>query len=118
MKSELRKKVRKYSPILEVLSKCTESQENSLFDNLTEYDLSFICESLYNSLHNLHNEFDLKTKEALRTGILKDKEKLRRLVKCKKNTKIQRKLLKQTGGSLGLILSAALPLITSLIRRR
>ena len=115
MKRKLRSCLKKYYPLIEVLAKSTPEQTKLLIQLIDEDSIHFMSECVYNTLNNLHTQLNLKTRSELKDTIMPDKAKLRRLIKSKKNIKVRRRILGQTGGSLSLILSAALPLITHLL---
>ena len=117
MKRSVRTQVLKFKPLLELIASSSPQQRKILLQTLNEDAVDFICQCLYNTLHNLHSKMDPQEREHLKTSVAKDKAKLRRVCRHNLDTKTRQKILTQAGGSLGLIISAAIPIITSLLGR-
>ena len=101
-------------PVLELMSKATKPQLKCMLNSLSEDVLDQVCVSVYNCIENA--EFDGKEYDKLYKTISKDRKKLQYIVKnVSVRGKDRRKALVQSGGSIGAILSAILPLALSFL---
>lgn len=111
------KKLKKYIPLLQVLSRTTIPEIKCLINHLDEGALDQICIAVFNCLEN--TEFPPKEFTKLHKKILKNKNQLRFLEKnVYTRGKERRKTLVQSGGSIIALLGAILPLVISLFTKK
>lgn len=106
-------KVKRYVPVLKLVKDLHPKYQKVLIPHLKNDVHDVLCESIYNCLHN--NKLPKKKQKMLSKALAKKKEKLRLLSSGKTGRKKRGQVLTQLGGSLGLILSAILPIVTDLI---
>ena len=87
----------------------------NILNELPNSGISALCECIYNALYS--KSLSRKSVERLRKLNPKVKDNVRQIVYAPKNGdfKNKRQLLKQSGGSLGTIISSVLPLLLSFI---
>lgn len=113
--------LKKYYPMLETIAKSKKAERTKLINKLPKPGIQSFCEICYNVLYNseIHKnrEFHLqKLKEIPKAS----KSAIRYLANAPrtKDFNIKRHaMIKQSGGSIGAILAAVLPVITSLISK-
>ena len=111
-----RKKFRKIYPLLNLLSRLTETDRQTLLPYLSEpvYDAVTAC---------IENAMTNRTLGSTNRGILKqamdgNKNNFRAVINPKSSKRRRQKAIVQTGGALGLILATVLPMLANLIFNR
>jgi len=106
-------KFKKHFQLLQLMSKLTDGERNILVKYLSPDVLEIIYECIHNGLTN--KKIDPKSRDMIKKTLNSRKEALRYL-STKGNSKNRKRILiQQEGGSLGLILSTVLPLLTQLL---
>lgn len=109
-----KRELKKVFPVLNVLSKLKEDDRKILLGYLNEESCTGIYDCVHNALHNKR----LRNRNDLRRRIQQHKNELRYIVKDTRHSKEKQKKLVQSGGSIGLILSAVLPLLAQYLFKR
>ena len=117
MKRSLKKTIKYYHPLVEIIARSNNEEIKLLLEIIDEDAIAYLCEVVYNSLTNFHSQMESTAREKLKASILPHKCKLRKITHAKTDNKKRRKLLVQSGGSLSLLLAAAIPLISSLLSK-
>lgn len=107
---------KRYLDLLRILKKLNSSERSSLIPYLKPEALEFLCECFHNVLYtdlNLPNKNSIKRR--LKSSCSVHRLKLIASKSGAYKTKVN--ALKQEGAGIGLILSAALPFLTSLFGR-
>lgn len=107
--------VKKYFPTLEKIGSAKSlKSRNNLIDNLPKGGVDLFCECCFNILYS--RDIPKKSLKDLKRFPIEEKNIIRYLALTPKNkyTKKRRLLMKQSGGGIGSILAAVLPIITSL----
>lgn len=108
------KKLKKYLPLITILSKATKKELKCILSSLNDDALDQISVCVFNCIHNTN--FPPAEFKKLQNKIKKDKTNLRFIEKnVFKRGKARRKAIIQSGGSIGDILSTILPLVLSII---
>lgn len=112
------KTLKKHLPTLAKISKLkSRSRISNIIDQTPNSGINAVCECLYNVLYskNINQGALEKLKKLDPTTKFNIREVVQEPVRGGFSRK--RRLLKQSGGSLGAILAAALPLLVNLIRK-
>ena len=104
----------KYIPLFRVLSTLKPAQRAEIYAHLDEDTINAVCECIHNITRT---DIGLTKRKCayLKKHLKERKSKLAFLSNKRNNVGRKRTILKQEGGALGLILSAAIPLLTSLL---
>lgn len=108
-----KKDLKKILPILQILRKIPANKLSLLLPHLDNHLTEIVCGCIYNALHN--KELSHRTKKKLKKSLIKKKDDLRYVLQPNRSMLQKKKRLGQVGGSFGVILSAILPLIMSLL---
>jgi len=100
---------------LKIINKSNANNRDILLKHLSNDAINFLCEIIFNII-NLKVPLSKKTINSLRIGLNKNKSCFRTLSKKDLNIRKRRILIRQNGNGIGLILSAAIPIITQLIK--
>ena len=120
-KNMSKKSLRKYLPLIKFLTEKQIPRKSfeCLIQNLDEQAIKFICECVQNAISVKHiSSLNGKKKTSFLNLILPNKKLLKDLCEKHKNYKKHRKIIAQKGSGFILpVLSAVIPLITSLLAR-
>ena len=120
-KNMSKKSLRKYLPLIKLLTEKQIPRKSfeCLIQNLDEQAIKFICECVQNAISVKHiSSLNGKKKTSFLNAILPNKKLLKDLCEKHKNYKKHRKIIAQKGSGFILpVLSAVIPLITSLLAR-
>ena len=120
-KNMSKKSLRKYLPLIKLLTEKQIPRKSfeCLIQNLDEKAIKFICECVQNAISVKHiSSLNGKKKTSFLNLILPNKKLLKDLCEKHKNYKKHRKIIAQKGSGFILpVLSAVIPLITSLLAR-
>ena len=120
-KNMSKKSLRKYLPLIKLLTEKQIPRKSfeCLIQNLDEKAIKFICECVQNAISVKHiSNLKGKKKTSFLNEILPNKKSLKLLCEKHKNYKRHRKIISQKGhGFILPVLSAIIPLITSLLAR-
>ena len=120
-KNMSKKSLQKYLPLIKFLTEKQIPRKSfeCLIQNLDERAIKFICECVQNAISVNHiSSLNGKKKTSFLNAILPNKKLLKFLCEKHKNYKRHRKIIAQKGhGFILLVLSAIIPLITSLLTR-
>ena len=120
-KNMSKKSLRKYLPLIKLLTEKQIPRKSfeCLIQNLDEKAIKFICECVQNAISVKHiSSLNGKKKTSFLNLILPNKKQLKDLCEKHKNYKKHRKIIAQKGSGFILpVLSAVIPLITSLLAR-
>jgi hypothetical protein len=105
--------IKKYIPVLKLIKELQPKYQKILIPHLKDDVHDILCESIYNCLHS--NKLSRQKRKLLKRALMSKKEKLRLLSNKRTSQQKRGQALTQLGGSLGLILSAVLPIVTDLI---
>ena len=118
-KNMSKKSLQKYLPLIKFLTEKPIPRKSfeCLIQNLDERAIKFICECVQNAISVKHiSNLKGKKKTSLLNEILPNKKSLKLLCEKHKNYKRHRKVIAQKGhGFILPVLSAIIPLITSLL---
>lgn len=112
------KEVKAYAPLMHSMQKCKGNCErNILMSHLDEPSFKFVCRALANSIEN-PGSLNLSRSRIgkLRTALQKDKSKLRYLTNSSGQIAKKRKIVRQSGEGIGLLLGAVAPALIELVR--
>ena len=116
-----KKSLRKYLPLIQLLTEKQIPRKSfeCLIQNLDERAIKFICECVQNAISVKHiSSLNGKKKSSFLNAILPNRKLLKNLCEKHKNYKRHRKIISQKGhGFIVPVLSAIIPLITSLLAR-
>ena len=116
-----KKSLRKYLPLIKLLTEKQIPRKSfeCLIQNLDEQAIKFICECVQNAISVKHiSSLNGKKKTSFSNLILPNKKLLKDLCEKHKHYKKHRKIIAQKGSGFILpVLSAVIPLITSLLAR-
>ena len=112
------KTVKQYLPLLHSLNKCQGNCErNILLSHMDDDAFRFICGQINKSIQNPES---LKLSSArlkkLRNSLEKDKSKIKYLTAKSGNIKRKRKVVRQSGQGLGLLVGILAPVLIELVR--
>ena len=120
-KNMSKKSLRKCLPLIKLLTEKQIPRKSfeCLIQNLDEKAIKFICECVQNAISVKHiSSLNGKKKTSFLNLILPNKKLLKDLCEKHKNYKKHRKIIAQKGSGFILpVLSAVIPLITSLLAR-
>ena len=120
-KNMSKKSLRKYLPLIKLLTEKQIPRKSfeCLIQNLDEKAIKFICECVQNAISVKHiSSLNGKKKTSFLNLILPNKKLLKDLCEKHKNYKKHRKIIAQRGSGFILpVLSAVIPLITSLLTK-
>ena len=120
-KNMSKKSLRKYLPLIKLLTEKQIPRKSfeCLIQNLDEKAIKFICECVQNAISVKHiSSLNGKKKTSFLNLILPNKKLLKDLFEKHKTYKKHRKIIAQKGSGFILpVLSAVIPLITSLLAR-
>ena len=120
-KNMSKKSLQKYLPLINCLTEKQIPRKSfeCLIQNLDERAIKFICECVQNAISVTHiSSLNGKKKTSFLNLILPNKKLLKDLCEKHKNYKKHRKIIAQKGSGFILpVLSAVIPLITSLLAR-
>lgn len=100
--------------LLSVLKKLNATDREKLIHHLNDGAIGILSESVHNFV-NVDIGLPSRKLKELKLRLYPSKRNLNKIASRNTSIKRKREILTQEGGSLGLILSAAIPLITSLI---
>jgi hypothetical protein len=107
--------------LLKLLNKSKSPNREIILNHLDDRGVHFICEIIHNIIHS-KLRLSKKREKNLREKLINNKKSFRYLSKKANNINKKRKLIKQNGAGIGLLLSAALPfaiqLLTPLLSRK
>ena len=116
-----KKSLRKYLPLIKLLTEKQIPRKSfeCLIQNLDEKAIKFICECVQNAISVKHiSSLNGKKKTSFLNLILPNKKLLKDLCEKHKNYEKHRKIIAQKGSGFILpVLSAVIPLITSLLTK-
>ena len=104
--------------LLKICKKLKPDQLESVFDSISDTTVDKLCECVYNVIHSEHVCAKLpkgkitKLKKHINSNC--DVKNIKRISDRKVSISKRRKLMKQEGKGLGLILSSVIPFLTSL----
>ena len=110
--------LQKFYPVLNKISKTkSKSRISTILNELPNSGINAVCECLYNALYS--DKLDGKSLTRLKKLDPLTKENIRTIVYQPKKGRYthKRRLLEQSGGSLGAIIATVLPLLVNLIRK-
>lgn len=112
---KLRFQIRKLWPLLSILKEHSTDKEtrNAVLDFINDEGISVICCCVDRAFNAQDMPEGLK--DLLKKNLHAYKKPIRYIIRNKNNPKGSRKRLKQTGGGIGMILAAALPVLANLI---
>lgn len=120
-KNMSKKSLHKYLPLIKFLTEKQIPRKSfeCLIQNLDERAIKFICECVQNAISVKHiSSLNGKKKTSFLNAILPNKKLLKNLCEKHKNYRRHRKIIAQKGyGFILPVLSAIIPLITSLLAR-
>jgi len=108
-------KLKNMLQLYKIFQKLSARERCVLLDLLKDEGCDYICEGVQNFLSNV--KLKASTRDTLMKKLKKKKKQLRYLSNRENGIEARKKVLKQSGAGIGLILSAVLPLLTSLIRK-
>lgn len=109
-------KMKKNVALLRIIKKLKIGEREALIDFLNDNAIDALSECVYNIVcKGGSNRLSKRQVNKLKRNLMHNKHNLRIIGNKSVNMKKRKKALTQEGGSLGLILSAAIPLISSLI---
>jgi len=104
--------------MIKIIQKLKPEQLDALLDNVSDNFVDELCECVYNVMHSEH--VCAKLSKASRTKLKNhiktrcDIGRIKKISNKKVSLSKRRKLLKQEGSGLGLILASVIPFLTSL----
>lgn len=104
--------------LLKICSKLKPDQLESVFDTISDNTIDKLCECVFNVIHSEHVCAKLpkgkvtKLKKHIKANC--NVKNIKRITDRKVSISKRRKLMKQEGKGLGLILSSVIPFLTSL----
>jgi len=101
--------------LYKIFKKINARERVALLDLLKDDGCDYICEGVHNFLSNVKLKTEART--TLMKRLKRKKKELRYLSNRENDIESRKKILKQSGAGIGLILSAVLPLLTTLIRK-
>lgn len=110
-----KRKVKKFVPLLKVIDKLSPADQAILLEHLDDSSSSCIMACVLNGLKNPSISSDQR--RILRNGWKANEKEIRYIANEKKPFKGRKKKLKQVGGSIGFLISALLPILTSLFTK-
>jgi hypothetical protein len=100
--------------LLKLITKSKPDDKAVILTHLNDKGIHFICEVIHNIINSkLH--LSKKQRSKIREGLMSRKTCYRFLSKKKNNINKKRKIIKQNGAGIGLLLSAALPFAIQLL---
>lgn len=108
-------KSKKSLDLLRIVKKLKINEREQLIGYLNDNGIDALSECVYNIVCDGSNKLSKGALRKLKRGLVNNKQNLRVIGDKSISMKRRKKALLQEGGSLGLILSAAIPLLTSLI---
>jgi hypothetical protein len=104
---------KKYLDLLRILKKLNVQDRSKIVPYLKADAIDFVCECFHNVLYT---DLNIKNKGKLRSKLKKNCSihRIKTIANKSKPLELKIKALKQEGSGLGLILSAAIPFLTSL----
>lgn len=104
--------------LLKICEKLKPEQLESVFDTISDTTIDKLCECVYNVLHSEHvcAKLPKGRKSKLKSHIKSNcnVKNIKRISDRKVSISKRRKLMKQEGKGIGLILSSVIPFLTSL----
>ena len=112
------KTFKKFYPSFKAMSSASASKQQSILSELPNSGVSAVCECLYNVLYS--NQVDKQKLKRLKKLPIKTKDIIRELTILPRKGQFAKKraLLRQSGGSIGAIIAAALPLLLNLFAKK
>ena len=112
-KKSLRTQLAAALPFLQALSRMSDAERVSALEFINDDGLAVLQQCIYNCIYN--QNIPKKRRAEIRRSLGKEGKKYEYLATDSKNLLKRRRLLKQTGAGLPIILTTVLPLLASLL---